>query len=114
MRAHISEKIFSGFLMLNLEEIAIWLFCAEYTAPYKNHKTPKIKGPYTNHVATKGERGVPQKTTTLHNSYLIKVATLGGGGQNSEKNGYVVCVWPLRSHIWTHIWNITIITGITS
>ena len=35
---------------------------------------------------------VPQKTTTLHNSYLVKVATLGGGGQNS---GYVVCVWPL-------------------
>ena len=38
---------------------------------------------------------IPQKTTTLHNSYLVKVATLGGGGQNSEKNGYVVCVWPL-------------------
>ena len=38
---------------------------------------------------------VPQKTTTLHNSYLVKVATLGGGCQDSEKNGYVVCVWPL-------------------
>ena len=25
-------------------------------------------------------RGVPQKTTTLHNSYLVKVATLGGRG----------------------------------
>ena len=40
--------------------------------------------------------GVPQKTTTLHNNYLVKVATLGGGGQNTEKNGYVVCVWPLN------------------
>ena len=38
------------------------------------------RGSYTNHVATKGERGVPQKTTKLHNSYLVKVATLGGGG----------------------------------
>ena len=43
------------------------------------------KGSYANHVATKGGGGVPQKTTTLHNSYLVKVATLGGEGQNSEK-----------------------------
>ena len=26
-----------------------------------------------------GEGGGPQKTTTLHNSYLVKVATLGEG-----------------------------------
>ena len=44
----------------------------------------RYKGSYTNHVATKG-RGVPQKTTKLHKSYLVKVATLGGGGQISEK-----------------------------
>ena len=55
-------------------------------------------GSYTNHVATKGGGGVPQKTTTLHNSYLVKVAALGGGGQNSEKNGYVVCVWPPKQN----------------
>ena len=52
------------------------------------------QGSYTNHVATNGLEGVPQKTITLNNSYLVKVTTLGGGGQNSEKNGYVVCVWP--------------------
>ena len=39
--------------------------------------------------------GVSQKTSTLNNSYLVKVATLGGGGQNSEKTGYLICVWPL-------------------
>ena len=42
-------------------------------------------GSYTNHVATKGERGVPQKTTTLHNSYLVKVATWGGRGSKFWK-----------------------------
>ena len=68
--------------------------------------------PYLVQVTTKGEGGqrviniqhgiyewplgrrIPQKTSTVHNSDLGKVATLGGGGKNSEKNGYVVCVWP--------------------
>ena len=58
------------------------------------------KGSYTNHVATNGGGGVPQITTTLHNSYLVKMATLGGGVQNSEKNGYVVFVWPLTEIVY--------------
>ena len=53
-------------------------------------------GPYTNHVATKRGEGDPQKTTTLHNSYLVKVATLGGEGVKILKK--MACVWP-------HIWN---------
>ena len=41
------------------------------------------------HTQTMGE-GRSSKTTTLHNSYLVKVATVrGGGDKNSEKNGYV-------------------------
>ena len=31
-----------------------------------------------------GEGRVPQKTTILDSSYLVKVTTLGGVGQNSE------------------------------
>ena len=37
-------------------------------------------GSYTNHILTKGGRGVAQKTTTLHNSYIVKVATFRGEG----------------------------------
>ena len=34
----------------------------------------------TTYLVAKGIGGVPQKTTTVHNSYLVKVATLGGEG----------------------------------
>ena len=37
-------------------------------------------------------------STLYYNSYLVKVATKGEGGQKFPKSGYVVCVWPLRSH----------------
>ena len=32
------------------------------------------------------------------------MATLGGGGQNSEKNGYVVFVWPLIPFLNLYCW----------
>ena len=32
-----------------------------------------------------GGGGVSQMTTTLNNSYLVKVSTIGGGGQNCPK-----------------------------
>ena len=53
-----------------------------------------LGGVITNHVAINGGVGYSSKTTTLHNSYQVKVAMLGGG-QNYEKKCYVVCVWPL-------------------
>ena len=34
------------------------------------NETQRSKGSYTKHVATNRGRGVPQNTTTLHNSYL--------------------------------------------
>ena len=45
--------------------------------------------------------GVSQMTILLYKPYLVKVATtLVGGGQNSGKNSYVVCVWPLTTLIF--------------
>ena len=46
------------------------------------------KRSYKNYVATKGG-GVPQKITSLHNSYLLIVATLRGGRSKFHKNGNV-------------------------
>ena len=43
------------------------------------------KGSCANHVATKGERDSSKTTTLNNNSCLVKVATFGGGGQNSKK-----------------------------
>jgi len=40
-------------------------------------------------------------STLLYNPYLVKVATNGGGGQNFQKNGYIVCVRPLAAATYT-------------
>ena len=63
-------------------------------------------------LTSKGERGITQMSTKLWAIHkprehlgvekegkkiliVVKVARLGGG-QNSEKNGYVVCAWCLK------------------
>ena len=40
-------------------------------------------------------------SSLLHPVHLVKVAKYSRGrrGQNSEKNGYVVCVWPLMHYV---------------
>ena len=53
----------------------------------KNIIGPKISfwGQVQTTWTNEGGGGVAQMTTTLNNSYLVKVSTKGGGGQNCPK-----------------------------
>ena len=55
------------------------------------------QGACTNHMDKRGGMGVAQMTTTLNNSYLVKVSTQGGGGVKIAQNSvHVVCTCPLN------------------
>ena len=88
----------------NVTFVDFWIMCFEISAffylfNFKPVESCNDKGSFTNHVATMGEGGFLNNnntTRTVHNSYLLKVATWGGRGSKFWKNGYIrFCAWPL-------------------